>query len=717
MKISKILLSFALLLILSVTTFHAQAQVEPLNPYNILTNRDLYPKHIWISEWIPETNELSYSQNYLSLEKKQYPKGNAIDITSVVKLNAQIKQLDSLIAPLNMFPLIMWIDKNSFRFVHNNHVFLYEVANSKLSILNSFSTEAKNIDICPKTNVVAYTKDNNLYISNNSKETQITFEENPNIVMCRYVHREEFGIKNGSFWSPNGNLLAFYRMDESMVTDYPIVDTKTRIAECTPIKYPMSGMNSHHVTIGIYNTNNQSLIYLKTGEPKEQYLTSVTWSPDEKNIYVGLLNREQNHLKLNMYDATNGELVKTLFEEKSNIYVEPQDPLYFIPNSDKFLWFSQRDGFRHLYLYKADGTIEKQLTKGNWIVNEIVDFDKKNNTLYFNATKDSPIEKHLYSVNLKTEKIQKITKQAGTHETKPSPFFNYFVIETSSTEIPSEVKTIDKNGKTIDVFIENKNHLAEIKMPETEIFTLKAEDETDLYCRLIKPINFNPEKKYPVIIYVYGGPHAQLITNSWLAGAGLFLNYLAQEGYVVFTLDNRGSANRGFEFETAIHKNLGQIEMQDQMIGVEYLKTLPYVDHKRIGVHGWSYGGFMTINLMLTYPDVFAVGVAGGPVIDWKYYEIMYGERYMGTPSNNADGYENTSLLNKTDNLQGKLLIIHGAIDPVVVWQHSLAFIEQCIKAKKQVDYFVYPNHEHNVRGIDRGHLHEKIFRYFKDYL
>jgi dipeptidyl-peptidase-4 len=716
MKIIKLYTTILLIFVLTIQ--YTFAQVEQLNPYNITTNRDLYPENIWILEWIPGTNDIAYSQDFQTLIRKKYPNGITSNITSVSKLNNLIEQLNLPMEPLRMLPSPEWIQENSFRFIHNRHVFLYNVLDSTLKVVNVLDENTDNIDICPNTHIAAYTKGNNLFISVDGQENQVTFEEQPDIVMCRYVHREEFGIKKGSFWSPKGNYLAFYRMDESMVTDYPIVNIQSRIAEHTPVKYPMAGMSSHHVTLGIYNIQKQTLIYVSTGEPADQYLTSVTWSPDEKHIFIGLLNREQNHLKLNMYNANSGVFEKTLFEELSEKYVEPQDPLFFIPNSnERFIWFSQRDGFRHLYLYNTNGKLEKQLTNGNWIVNEIIGFDNNANMLFFSASKESPIEKHIYTLHLKNGKIRKMTNQAGTHHGKTSYDGNFFVVQSSSMEIVSQTEVIDKTGKSIDILVKNNNHLAQIDMPETEIFTLKTKDGIDLYCRLIKPLHFNSEKKYPVIVYVYGGPHAQLITNSWLAGAGLFLNYLAQEGYIVFTLDNRGSANRGFDFETAIFRNIGEIEMQDQMTGIEYLKTLSFVDQNRIGVHGWSYGGYLAMNLMLTYPDVFSVGVAGGPVTDWKYYEVMYGERYMGTPENNPRGYENSSLLNKVDNLHGKLLIIHGAIDPVVVWQHSLVFKEACIKARKQIDYFVYPTHEHNVRGRDRGHLQEKIFQYFKDYL
>jgi dipeptidyl-peptidase-4 len=263
----------------------------------------------------------------------------------------------------------------------------------------------------------------------------------------------------------------------------------------------------------------------------------------------------------------------------------------------------------------------------------------------------------------------------------------------------------------------NSNPLKDYKMPAMSIFTIKAKDSTDLYCRLIKPTDFDPAKKYPVIVYVYGGPHDQMITDSWLGGTGMFLHYLATKGYVVFTLDNHGSANRGLAFEQATFRNLGAIELEDQMLGVDYLKKLPFVDTSRIGVHGWSYGGFMTVSLMLKQSNTFKVAVAGGPVIDWKFYEVMYGERYMDTPDENPLGYDNANLLNYAKNLKGKLLIIHGTADPTVVWQNSLSFVRKCIDEGVQLDYFVYPEQEHNMTGKDRVHLNHKIENYFNDYL
>ena len=576
---------------------------------------------------------------------------------------------------------------------------------------------AENHHVNEKTLRVAYTIANNLFVADGDKQIQIT--DNPEgVIAGQSVHRNEFAIDGGIFWSPDGSQLAYYSMDERMVTDYPLVDITERIATATPIKYPMAGMDSHHVTLHIYNMKTGKELIVKTGEPAEQYLTAITWNPDNSRIYIGVLNRGQNDLKFNEYNAKTGELMQTIFEDTDEQYVEPQGPAYFLPNnSDQFIWKAQRDGYYHLYLYTISKAQVKQLTHGDFVITDFCGFSKDGKNIYYRSTEVSPLERHFYVQNIASGKITKITKEHGTHNVTPCGNGQYFLDAYTSTDVPLNVDVMNANGKFVNRLHEAENPIKDYHIGTTEIGTLKAEDGQTLYTRLIKPYNFDATKKYPVVVYVYGGPHAQLITDEWLAGAGIYLNYLAQEGFIVFTLDNRGSADRGEAFEQCIHRQCGQLEMRDQMVGIEYLKTLPYVDAERIGSDGWSYGGFMSTSLKINHPEVFKVSVAGGPVLDWKYYEIMYGERYMDTPQENPEGYALTSLENKTDKLEGKLLMIHCTTDPVVMWQHSLVFVENCIHNGKQLDYFVYPGHDHNVYGMDRAHLITKITQYFKDNL
>ena len=618
-------------------------------------------------------------------------------------------------------PQLTWINdfQAYFYALGDNGITLNKMDIKKKTIdaITAIPQGAENQNICKPTLNVAYTIGNNLYVAKGDKQIQIT--DNPEgVIAGQSVHRNEFAINGGIFWSPDGKLLAYYSMDERMVTDYPLVDIQERIATAKPIKYPMAGMTSHQVTLHIYNIASGKEVVVKTGEPAEQYLTAITWNPDNKRIYIGVLNRGQNHLKFNEYDAITGDFIQTIFEDRDEQYVEPQGPAYFLPdNPDQFIWKAQRDGYYHLYLYTISKGICKQLTHGDFVITDFNGFSKDGKNIYYRSTEVSPLERHCYMMELKSGKVTQITKEHGTHDVVPSADGKYFLDFYNSTDVPYNVDLQDKNGKFVRRLHEAENPLKDYYIGQTTIGTLKAEDGQTLYTRLIKPYNFDASKKYPVVVYVYGGPHAQLITDEWTAGAGIYLNYLAQEGFIVFTLDNRGSADRGEVFEQCIHRQCGQLEMRDQLVGIEWLKTLPYVDANRIGSDGWSYGGFMSTSLKINHPEVFKVSVAGGPVLDWKYYEIMYGERYMDTPQENPEGYELTSLENKTDKLEGKLLMIHCTTDPVVMWQHSLVFVENCIHNGKQLDYFVYPGHDHNVAGPDRAHLITRITQYFKDNL
>lgn len=597
---------------------------------------------------------------------------------------------------------------------------LYNYADKKIVSSIAIAKDASNLDFSKESRLLAYTKDNNLYvISNGGQEQVVSSDDNKSIVSGQAVHRNEFGIAKGTFWSPKGNLLAFYKMDESMVTDYPLVDISARVAKDNSIKYPMTGMKSHQVRVGVYNPKTQETVFLKTGTPKDKYLTNVAWSPDEKSIYIAELNRGQDTCRLNRYNAQSGKLEATLFEETHPKYVEPEHPIQFLNNeSGRFIWLSKRDGFNHVYLYDVQGNVLKQLTSGAWDVMSVLGFDEKNENLIYTSTQDSPIEEHIYKLNLKKGNITKLSKEAGVHAPLLSASGKYVCDVFSSQYVAGKVALTDVHANKTSMLYEAKNPYKDKKLPEIVLGSIKANDkQTDLYYRLVKPVDFDPNKKYPVVIYVYGGPHSQLVTNSWMGQVRGWDVFMAEKGYVVFTLDNRGTSNRGADFENITHRRLGIVETEDQMTGVDFLKSQSYVDADRIGVHGWSYGGYMTLNLMLRHPDVFKVGVAGGPVTDWKYYEIMYGERYMDSPQENPDGYAESSMLNKASQLKGRLLLIHGDEDPVVVMQHNLQFIKSSIKSGTHPDLFIYPGHGHNMVGRDRVHLHEHITRYFDDFL
>ncbi|WP_418794786.1 DPP IV N-terminal domain-containing protein [Phocaeicola coprophilus] len=632
----------------------------------------------------------------------------------------ELKQLRTL-----MGASLPWGDQKVITFRQGNYMVWYDFGQKKISNLFRLNEKAANLDFCKENGYVAYTVGSNLCIAHEGeKDLQINPDEKKadpmDIIYGQAVHRNEFGIYKGTFWSPKGNCLAFYRMDQSMVTAYPQVNTTTRIATLEPDKYPMAGMTSHKVTVGVYHIQSGKTVYLQAGDPTDRYFTNISWSPDEKSIYVIELNRDQNHSQLVRYNAETGAKEAMLFEETHPKYVEPQHPIVFLPwDSNQFIYWSQRDGFHHLYLYNKEGQLIKQLTQGDWLVQDILGFNTARKEMIIASTEISPLQTNIFSLNVKTGKRTLLGQQDGTHSARLSASGTYLIDNFTSFNVPREISILPTNGKTgVNLLTATDPMKEQYNLPEITLGTIKAADgKTDLYYRLIKPVNFDPNKKYPAIIYVYGGPHAQLIHNNRFYDARGWDLYMAQKGYVMLTVDSRGSDNRGLEFENCTFRQLGVEEMKDQVEGAKFLQSLPYVNADKIGVHGWSFGGFMTTNLMLTYPEIFKVGVAGGPVIDWQYYEVMYGERYMDTPQTNPEGYKNSNLKLKAGNLKGRLEVIIGGADPTCVPQHSYTFLRACIDAGTHPDFFVYPEDGHNMMGRDRVHLHEHITRYFEDHL
>ncbi|KAF2518787.1 prolyl oligopeptidase family serine peptidase [Flavobacterium salilacus subsp. salilacus] len=680
-------------------------------------------------QWQPETNTVtclndSYSALLARSESNNWSENTLLtkeDILTALKNKFPQEQFTMQIFPYSY----TWKDKSTLSFEteveDTNYLVLFNVDKKEVTRAIAINAKAAQQVLSPNNNYAASLNDNNIVITSASGINTVVTNDAVGIVNgSDYTHRQEFGIDRGMWWSPKSDKLLYYRKDETMVGNYPLVDFRQRTALEKDIKYPMAGLKSEEVTLVVYDVASAKKVTLKTDGPKEQFLTTITWSPDGKSIFVGVLNREQNDLKLNKYDAATGSFIKTLFEEKAPTYVEPLHPLTFVPGkNDEFLYRTEKDGYEQLYLYNTDGKLLKNLGYKDVVVTELLEFDAKAKNVYYIGTANNGLDRQLYQVNLKSGKTTEVTTTSGTHSIIMNSDATYALDSFSNTTTPNDVSIINlKNNKTTTLFKADNPYTGKTVLPKMELVTITAADgKTPLNGRLIYPADFDASKKYPVMVYVYGGPHAQLVTNEWLGGASLFDYYMAQKGYVVFTVDNRGSDARGRDFEHVIHRQLGQNEMADQMKGVEFLKSKPFVNQDKIGVYGWSFGGFMTTSLMTSYPETFKVGVAGGSVIDWKFYEVMYGERYMDMPQENPEGYAKTSLLDKAKNLQGRLLMIHGAQDNVVVQQHSMEFIQACIEAGKQIDYFLYPTHEHNVRGKDRFHLNQKIADYFDTYL
>ncbi|MBQ8988071.1 MAG: S9 family peptidase [Prevotella sp.] len=708
MKIKKSLGILCVLGFLGTTTMIAQDRLFTLEDLNFggTNYRKMLPRNLWLSWW---GDQLMYqdAEEGGSIDAK----GNRKALFSLKDVGADLHSAMDATYPYPDQPLVL-------------------LSNREQQLLYNFETrqvewtqptkEATVSEWSSASRALAYKKaDQQLYVLDGEKEAQLTTDGSREIVYGEAVHRNEFGIDGGLFWSPDGQKLAFYRMDQSMVTDYPQVDIFPREATYEPDKYPMAGMTSHEVTVGVYDLKTQETVYLQAGDPKDRYFTNIAWDPSGKTIYMFELNRAQNDCRLVTYDALTGEKKAEIYRETSTRYVEPQHPVMFLPWDDtKFIMQSQKDGYNHLYLFDADGRELRQLTKGSWVVVDVLGFDKKQKRVIIASNEQHPLQRNLYAVSISNGRRTLLDNGRGVHYGRLSATGRQLYDKYQEPTVPRNIDLINvTNGKHQNLLTAT-DPWEGYQQPTFESGTIKAADgTTNLYYRMVKPAGFDPQKKYPTVVYVYGGPHAHNVDASWHWASRSWETYMAQKGYLLFILDNRGSENRGRDFEQATFHQLGQVEMQDQMQGVAFLRTLPYVDMERLGVHGWSFGGFMTISLMLNHPDVFKVGVAGGPVIDWKWYEVMYGERYMGTPENNPEGYAKSSLIDKAKNLKGKLQIITGYNDATVVPQHCLSFLDACVKAGTQPDFFAYPGEEHNMRGHASVHLHERITQYFEDYL
>ena len=715
--------------------------------------RNLLPENKWLTWWGDELVRTDIEECYL-VDKKTGQEKLLFTLDEINKWaqsndDYYVRHLHSASFPYPDKPIVAVGNKKAFTLVDfKKHCIVWQ---------DSTSGQEAN-DWCPVSKATAYVEDHQLFVQDaQGHKHQLSTDGSRSVVYGSAVHRNEFGIDKGTFWSPDGQRLAFYRMDQSMVADYPQVDIFPREATYEPDKYPMAGMTSHNVTIGIFDLATHRTVYLQTpagsvcgdsiatstvvgGSAADTssaapavYFSNITWSPDGKTLYLFELNRDQNDCRLVSYDAATGRRLTELYRETSDKYVEPLHPIQFLPWDDNlFILQSQRDGYNHLYIYNKEGQLQRQLTSGPWVVMEVLGFNKKQKSVLIEANKYHPLHRQVYSVKGSNGQMSQLTTADGVHHATLSASGRYLLDRWSAPTQPRNIDIITvPSGSMHELTVPSGSAAGKItrlltasdpwsdyQQPLFECGTIKAADgTTDLYYRMVKPHDFDPTKKYPTVVYVYGGPHAHNVEASWHWHSRSWETYMAQKGYIIFILDNRGSENRGRDFEQVTFRQLGQVEMQDQMQGVAYLRSLPYVDMQRLGVHGWSFGGFMTISLMLNYPDTFKVGVAGGPVIDWKWYEVMYGERYMDTPQTNPEGYEKTSLINKAGNLKGRLQIITGYNDPTVVPQHCLSFLDACVKTGTQPDFFAYPGEGHNMRGHASVHLHERITRYFDDYL
>jgi dipeptidyl-peptidase 4 len=576
--------------------------------------------------------------------------------------------------------------------------------------------------ISPDGHYVSFVRNHNLWLVSvsDAKERAVTQGGMEEIRKGEldWVYPEELDIKTAYWWSPDSSEIAYLEMDERKVSQYPMVDFSSPSGEAEMERYPVAGGTNPVVRVFVTATSGGEPRVMDIGTETDIYVPRVNWLKDSKHLAIQRLNREQTTLDLLIADTATGK-TRTAITETDPNWINVSDDLYFLKDGKRFLWSSERSGYRHLYLYDLDGKQLAQITKGDWEITALNAVDESKGLAYFTTTVASPTERQLCVVGLGGSGFTRITKESGTHDVNFAPNAAAFYDTYSSAATPPSQGLYSAGGSRIAAIDENKiAELADYHLSPIEFLSVKSRDGVVLNASMIKPPNFDPQKKYPVLVYTYGGPHAQVVRNGWGGANFLWHELMAQKGYIIFSLDNRGSTARGHAFETPLHLRLGAQELSDQRDGVQYLKTLPYVDGNRIGIWGWSYGGHMTLHAMFEAGDDFKVGFAGGPVTDWHYYDSIYTERYLGLPQKNEKGYEDSSPVKYAAQLKGKLMIAHGTGDDNVHYANTLSVINDLIEAGKYVEVLAFPGRGHGVSDpAARRVLMQHVTQFFLDNL
>ena len=576
--------------------------------------------------------------------------------------------------------------------------------------------------ISPDGRYVSFVRDHNLWLISlaDGKERALTQGGTEEVRKGEldWVYPEELEITTAYWWAPDSSAIAYLQMDESKVAKYPLVDFSSPEGDADEERYPPAGGANPIVRVFVAAVGGGEARAMDTGENTDIYIARVNWLTDSKHVAIQRLNRAQTELDLLIADAASGE-AHTALTEKDQYWINVSNDLHFFKDGKRFLWSSERSGYRHLYLYDLDGKEQAQLTKGEWEVSAVDAVDEGKGLVYFTGTSKSPLERHLYRVSLDGSAVSRITIHNGTHGVNMAPDASAFVDTYSDVMTPPRQDLAHADGSLLRIINENKvAELAEYHLVAPQFLTVKTHDGMLLNAWMIKPPDFDASRKYPVLVFTYEGPHAQVVLNAWGNNTGLWHQEMAQKGYIIFALDNRGSAGRGHLFEEPIHYRFGAQELSDQRDGVDYLKSLPFVDASRIGIWGWSYGGHMTLHAMFEAGNVFKAGFAGGPVTDWFFYDSIYTERYLGLLPQNAEGYRSSSPLEKAAGLKGKLLIAHGTGDDNVHFANTLSLINELIEHGKYVEVMPFPGRGHGVSDPPaRKVLMNRVTQFFLDNL
>lgn len=693
-----------------------------------ITIEDIWAKGTFSTKSVPGFNFMNDGQHYTKLEKGTVKKYNLLSGNFIEDLYTKEK-VKSGKAPDSFLEyyefnsdetklLLMFDSESIYRHSSKGMYFVFDRENGKLSpVFNN--SKIINPQFSPDGNKVAFVHENNLYYTDleSGKVVQVTKDGKKNSIingMSDWVYEEEFAFTRAFYWSANSDKLAFIRFDESKVPEFTMIRYHGDLyPEYETFKYPKVGEKNSEVAVWIYHLKDRKLKKVDIGSLDDMYIPRVEWTPDNDQLIVYKLNRLQNHLQLYLVN-TNTNKSKILLEEKNKYYIEIHDNLEFLSDNNRFVWTSEKDGYNRIYLYDMTGRELTTVNEGNYDVTEYYGIDEKRGEIYFKAAMDSPMEHKVYAVKMDdTKKLRVLTPFQGMNNAQFSSTFDYFVNNHSTINTAPTYTVYDNDANEIRVIESNekqKELQKEYGVSEIEFFSFTTSENVKLNGWILMPHHFRPDRKYPVFMTLYGGPGSQQVTNGWKGANYWFYQLLAQNGYVVACVDNRGTGARGEEFRKMTYLQLGYYETIDQIEAAKYLGRLPYVDATRIGIFGWSYGGFMSTNCLLKGNEVFKAAIAVAPVTNWKWYDSIYTERYMRTLKDNEKGYRDNSPVNYADQLKGHFLIVHGEADDNVHYQHTAEMVNALVKANKTFDMIAYPNRNHSIYGgFTRAHLYNKM--------
>jgi dipeptidyl-peptidase 4 len=709
-----------------------------------LSNELIWASGEFSAEYVDGLNSMNDGLHYTSLEesdalgskvvKYSYETGKEVAVLLTAKevFGDATKTIDGYQFSADEKQVLITTETEPiYRYSFSAHYYVYNLETKKGFPLTDFSRGKQRLaDFSPDAKRIAFVRGNNIFIvdTETKKETIVTRDGITNEIIhgaTDWVYEEEFGFDKGFYWSPKGNRLAYYTFDERQVREFGMDIYGALYPDRYTFKYPKAGEKNSTVSISIYDLTTNKSQPVDIGRNTDIYIPRIKWTKNNDQLLVMRMNRHQSHLEFLVTDLSQVQpfdiSTRVVFEEKSTTYIDISDNLTFLNDGKTYIWTSERDGYNHLWQFDLTGNTVNQLTKGPWDVIDFYGTDESKGLIYFSSSEQGAIEKHPYVLNMKTRKTTRLSNAAGTYEASFSKGMKYVILTHSDANTPPVTSLCNSKGETIRVLKSNDTLKANLKkhaLTEKTFFTFKNKDNIDLNCWMMKPVNFKEGKQYPVLVAIYGGPGRNTVSNGWDGRNYLWHQMLCQQGYIVVSCDPRGTQYRGREFKHSTYMNLGKYETEDFIDLAKYLGTQPYVDAKRIGMQGWSYGGYMTSLCMTKGADYYKAGIAVAPVTNWKYYDSIYTERFLRTPQENSGGYENNSPINFVGALKGNYLLIHGSADDNVHYQNTMDMVSALVKANKQFDLFIYPNKNHGIYGGNtRLHLFNKMTSFLTENL